>query len=940
MGPQPGNQAAPCSFRALGASEIRTLYTLAGPSLFGLDPQAPCHLFRSLSHSILRSDSSGAAWVSAFVDNSTSPVRTGPVVFSPVVPGGTGQVFFYDQGANNGVFFSPDDGGTWQQRDGNLYAAGGAGPTSGIAAFAVAPSNPNFVYLAGGGAGETLMYSSTDGGNTWTAVQAPTQDITTLTVDPTDPYKVFAAGGAPSTTTAQVYGSTGGTPPNLVWESTNAGNSWTSQPGPTDGPPLQLLATHPPEGLRLLATTVASNGAGRTFYHSTNGGAWLPVTVALGVASASAVAFNPARPDEMVIAVGGQQAGANGLGLLASYDGFETTAYFKFIPTTSRVVAIQAAADTRGDFFVQRTAGQEDSVYAFRTSALIPPPIHASLPEQQPVKVCPLHALPPPGPTQNPWVYDSGAIAYDGHYLVYTQDTERAGTNPLNLTGNTSTPKAPGVLYRVDPATCSEAPPLTVRNSQGNPIDIHELAYDPRYVLASGAQGAILAEGGVTEDPAIPKDRAPVYALDPVTGRQELAFTAYCTDQQSGTCFAHDPNVLAYDPYQDNVWTTVPDPDLGAGFSSAQLPSRRGAPAVPIPTCLSKYHVPQSIGSPLPYLSTMAFGSQDIAYFQLEDDFTVVRVQMSNCRTLGGFIHATYTEGDDEDDQMACDPVTFGIGSPHRIGTGTSVLWIRNVHDPKQGQVDYNNQLITARGNTVAAYPIPDGYCPFPTLMSFDSQGTVTAGTTQTVCATLVSAAAGTHVPLGGQEVDFELGTTIVARVTTDASGRACATLALARDAGGLPLTALFAGNQAYLPSRAAGPSVLAAVVARSFSNPPPRFVQPNPPQPLPPATVPAPPAAAQGAQQQTVQQLTGQTQPSMMTERQKQARVVAQLINGDRQEGLLASRATVPAAALFELGAGALLGGAFLWLGESWLRRRFRPRPAALRQRGREARR
>ena len=101
---------------------------------------------------------------------------------------------FYMGAVNGGVWKSDDYGRTWNP----IFDAQ---PTQSIGAIAVAPSDPNIIYVA---SGEGLarpdlsvgdgVYKSTDAGKSWTHLGLrDTQGIPALAVDPRDSNRVFAA---------------------------------------------------------------------------------------------------------------------------------------------------------------------------------------------------------------------------------------------------------------------------------------------------------------------------------------------------------------------------------------------------------------------------------------------------------------------------------------------------------------------------------------------------------------------------------------------------------------------------------------------------------------------------------------------------------------------------------------------------------------------------
>ena len=101
---------------------------------------------------------------------------------------------FYVAQVNGGVWKTDDYGRTWRPIFDDQ-------PTQSIGAIAVAPSDPNIIYV---GSGEGLhrpdlsigdgLYKSTDAGKTWKHLGlADAQQVPQIVVDPTNPNRVFAA---------------------------------------------------------------------------------------------------------------------------------------------------------------------------------------------------------------------------------------------------------------------------------------------------------------------------------------------------------------------------------------------------------------------------------------------------------------------------------------------------------------------------------------------------------------------------------------------------------------------------------------------------------------------------------------------------------------------------------------------------------------------------
>jgi photosystem II stability/assembly factor-like uncharacterized protein len=181
---------------------------------------------------------------------------------------------FYIGVCNGGVWKTNDFGRTWQPIFDDQ-------PTGSIGSLAVAPSDPNVVYV---GSGEGLhrpdlsvgdgIYKSTDAGKTWTHLGLRDgQQIPQLAVDPRDPSKVFAAvAGHP-------YGPN---PERGVYRSTDGGQTFQKVLGQDENTGAADVLIDPSDSNVVYATlwearqgpweNGAWNGTGGGIYKSTDGG--------------------------------------------------------------------------------------------------------------------------------------------------------------------------------------------------------------------------------------------------------------------------------------------------------------------------------------------------------------------------------------------------------------------------------------------------------------------------------------------------------------------------------------------------------------------------------------------------------------------------------------------------------------------------------------------
>jgi photosystem II stability/assembly factor-like uncharacterized protein len=254
------------------------------------------------------------------------PFRGGRTVAISGVPGQ--QNVFYMAPNNGGVWKSTDYGRTWTPIFDDQ-------PTGSIGALAVAPSDPNTIYV---GSGEGLrrpdlsvgngVYKSSDGGRTWQHLDLQdAQQIASIIVDPKDANRVFvAAQGHP-------YG------PNEqrgIFRSLNGGRTWEKVLYKDENAGGMDLVFDPRNSQVIFASLWASrrppwttgggyDGPGSGLYKSSDGGSsWRQLTRGLPGATEGigriGPTVSPSDPDRMYAWVNAKK----GSGIYRSDDGGES----------------------------------------------------------------------------------------------------------------------------------------------------------------------------------------------------------------------------------------------------------------------------------------------------------------------------------------------------------------------------------------------------------------------------------------------------------------------------------------------------------------------------------------------------------------------------------------------------------------------------------------
>ena len=259
------------------------------------------------------------------------PFRGGRTRAAVGVPGQPN--VFYVGHVNGGVWKTDDSGRTWTP----IFDEQ---PTQSIGDIAIAPSDPNVVYVA---SGEGLrrpdqaigdgIYRSADAGRTWAHLGLRDgQAIPAIRVDPRDPNRLFAA----------VLGHPfGPNPERGIFRSTDGGQTWERvlyKDENTGGCDLEIDPSNPDviyAGLweSRLAPWEDDNGyggAGGGLFKSVDGGnTWRPLTKGLPADMVQVnVAIAPSRPSRLFASVSTTEpteyGTAKGTGLFRSDDGGES----------------------------------------------------------------------------------------------------------------------------------------------------------------------------------------------------------------------------------------------------------------------------------------------------------------------------------------------------------------------------------------------------------------------------------------------------------------------------------------------------------------------------------------------------------------------------------------------------------------------------------------
>jgi len=226
-----GAQRAPGVDPALVASlEWRTI----GPAVTGgrvvdiavADREVRTIYIASASGGVWKTVNAGTTWTPVFENEGT--ISVGDIAVAPSNPNvvwvGTGEANNQRSSSwGDGVYKSLDGGKTWMHM--------GLRTSQHIGRIVIHPTDPDVVYVAAvgplwGPGGERGLYVTFDGGKTWANKKAISEHtgFTDVAMDPKDPDVLYAAAYQRE---RREYSFLGGGPESGIWKSIDGGESWT-----------------------------------------------------------------------------------------------------------------------------------------------------------------------------------------------------------------------------------------------------------------------------------------------------------------------------------------------------------------------------------------------------------------------------------------------------------------------------------------------------------------------------------------------------------------------------------------------------------------------------------------------------------------------------------------------------------------------------------------
>jgi len=179
---------------------------------------------------IWKTTNNGTTWTPIFEKYPVSSI--GDIALAPSNP----EIIYVGTGEPNNRQSSSFGGGVYKSTDGGKeFVYVGLKETQSIGRVVVHPKDPNIVYVAAvghlfGPNPERGLYKTTDGGKTWTNTKFIDNDtgFTDVVIDPSNPNLLIAASYQRR---RQPWGFNGGGPGSALWKTTDGGKTWTKLTG-------------------------------------------------------------------------------------------------------------------------------------------------------------------------------------------------------------------------------------------------------------------------------------------------------------------------------------------------------------------------------------------------------------------------------------------------------------------------------------------------------------------------------------------------------------------------------------------------------------------------------------------------------------------------------------------------------------------------------------
>lgn len=270
-------------------------------------PQFPNRFyFGAVDGGVWESENAGRTWTPIFDQENVGSI--GAIAVAPSNPDviyvGTGEADMRsDIGLGDGMYRSDDAGKTWRKI--------GLDDTQAIGKITVDQADPNTVYVAAlghpyGANAQRGVFKSTDGGQTWVHVldRGPDVGAIDLAIDPADSQTIFAAAWQTRRPPWNVYPPSNG-PGSGLFKSSDGGKSWNQIKGsgfPSD-PGRIGIAFAPSQPSRIFAVVDSSEGG---LYRSDDAGVtWSKVSGDGRIWGRGwyfcGVTVNPSDPDDVFV---------------------------------------------------------------------------------------------------------------------------------------------------------------------------------------------------------------------------------------------------------------------------------------------------------------------------------------------------------------------------------------------------------------------------------------------------------------------------------------------------------------------------------------------------------------------------------------------------------------------------------------------------------------